>query len=215
MKPLKYLFLLCAFPVMSIHSQTIGQMAPEKEPVIFPKNSLGIDFIFSEGGFGLGTFYRREISPSLTFFTDISMSEAKDEHEIEYIDYWGNTIVIGKKNRVFLVPWNFGLQQRLFRKSLADNLRPYINFGVGPAMVFTTPYEKEFFSSFSKAHANYTAGGYIGLGANFGLDKNSLLGLNIRYYYIRFFDKGVESLEGRYQKTLGGFFLTLNLGTMY
>ena len=202
-------------PLVFSNAQQLGEMAKEKPPEIFPPRSIGIDFMFGEGGFGFGTFYRYNLSQSLTLFSDISISESKDESEMEYIDYWGQTYTPGKKNRVFLIPLSLGLQQRLFENVITDNLRPYINFGFGPAMVVTTPYEKEFFSSFSQAHAQYTIGGYIGLGANFGLDKSSLVGINLRYYVIKFFSKGVESLYDRYQKNLGGFYLTINLGLMY
>ena len=139
----------------------------------------------------------------------------KDDKEIESYDYWGNPITYGKKNRIFLLPLNFGVQFRLFKDDISDNLRPYINFGIGPSMALTTPYEKEFFSAFGKAQLKYAAGGYIGLGANFGLDKSSLLGFNLRYYIINFFDAGVESLYNRYNKSLGGFYLTINIGKMY
>ncbi len=211
----KILFAIILIPFLSLNAQKIGEMAPERTPQVFPLRTWGVDFMFSEGGFGLGTFFRYRLSSTLTAFTDISISESKDQREVEYFDYWGNKIVPNKKNRVFLLPLNFGLQQRLFSKTLADNLRPYVNFGAGPTMVFTTPYEKEFFSSFSKAHAKYTLGGYVGIGANFGSDKSNLVGINVRYYMIHFFDEGVESLENRYQKTLGGFFLTINIGMMY
>jgi len=196
-------------------AQTIGEMAPEKQAEIFPRNAWGVDIMFGEGGVGLGTFYRKEIGNNFTFFSDFSFSETKDEKEVETYDYWGNPITYGKKNRVFLMPLNFGLQYRLFKEDISDNLRPYLNFGVGPSMVMTTPYEKEFFSSFGKAQLKYAAGGYIGLGANFGLDKSALIGFNLRYYIIHFFDKGVESLYDRYNKDLGGFYLTINIGSMY
>jgi len=55
----------------------------------------------------------------------------------------------------------------------------------------------------------------VGVGANFGLDQSRLLGINIRYYVIRFFNEGVEGLEGSYLKNLGGFYVTLNIGSMY
>lgn len=197
------------------NAQTIGEMAPEKQAEIFPRNAWGVDIMFGEGGVGLGTFYRKEIGNNFTFFSDFSFSETKDEKEVETYDYWGNPITYGKKNRVFLMPLNFGLQYRLFKEDISDNLRPYLNFGVGPSMVMTTPYEKEFFSSFGKAQLKYAAGGYIGLGANFGLDKSALIGFNLRYYIIHFFDKGVESLYDRYNKDLGGFYLTINIGSMY
>ncbi|RJP65100.1 MAG: hypothetical protein C4539_13790 [Ignavibacteriales bacterium] len=209
------LLIMLFLPIAFLNAQQLGEMAPEKPREIFPDKSIGLDFMFTEGGFGLGSFFRHNLTNSLSFFTDISFSEGKDSREVEYVTYWGETYTPGKKNRIFLVPLNFGLQQRLFENVITDNLRPYINFGVGPSMIVTTPYDREFFNSFSKAQARYTLGGYIGIGANFGLDKSSLLGINIRYYEIRFFDKGVESLDGIYQKSLGGFFFTINIGIMY
>lgn len=206
---------LLFIPFLAVSPQGIGEMAPEKPAEIFPDNAFGLDIMFSEGGFGLGTFYRRQLSQTFTVFTDFSISESKDENEFEYIDYYGNTFTVGKKNRVFLLPLNFGMQYRLFSETIYDNLRPYINAGVGPTMVLTTPYDEEFFSAFGRGQAHYALGSYIGFGANFGLDKSSLIGINMRYYMIRFFDEGVESLEGRFKKNLGGFYLTINIGMMY
>lgn len=207
--------IILFLPFLCISAQKIGELAPEKPPETFPVNSWGVDFMFSEGGFGLGTFFRHNFTTTLTGFADFSISEAKDENEIEYYDYFGQPYVIGKKNRIFLLPVNFGLQQRLFEGVITDNLRPYINAGIGPAMVVTTPYADEFFSAFGKAQAKYTGGGYFGIGANFGTDKSSLLGINLRYYIIHFFNQGVEGLENKYMKDLGGFYLTINLGIMY
>jgi hypothetical protein len=87
-------------------------------------------------------------------------------------------------------------------------------------MVVTTPFAREFFNAFGKAQARYTVGGYFGIGANFGLDKSSLVGLNIRYYVIHFFSRGVEIMDpavtgGRLENDLGGIFITLNIGMMY
>lgn len=210
-----FITAIILIPFVFSNAQQLGEMAKEKPPEIFPPRSYGIDIMFSEGGFGLGTFYRYNLSQTLTVFSDISFSEAKDPNEVQYVDYYGNTYTPGKVNRVFLVPLNFGVQQRLFENSIMDNLRPYINIGIGPSMVVTTPYSMEYFSSFSKAHALYTLGGYVGIGANFGLDRTSLVGINIRYYEIKFFGKGVESLANQYQTSLGGIFLTINLGIMY
>jgi hypothetical protein len=145
----------------------------------------------------------------------MSISEAKDEREFEYIDIFGNTFTIGKKNRVFQIPLNFGAHLRLFEKELTDNLRPYLNVGVGPTIVLTTPYAEEFFHAFSNTEMKVAAGGYVGFGANFGLDESSLLGLNFRYYLIKFFDEGVESLAGRFKDRIGGFYVTVNFGFMY
>jgi hypothetical protein len=218
---MKYLIIaaILIIPCLNIKAQGIGELAPEKAPVIFPKNAFGLDLIFSEGGFGLGTFYRRTVSDEITVFTDFSISEAKDPQEFSYsyIDYYGytQTETPGKLNRAFILPLNFGMQYRLFENVIFDNLRPYLDAAVGPAMVVTTPYEREFFNAFGKAQARYTLGGYFGIGANFGLDKSSLIGLNIRYYVIHFFNQGIEIMNGRLENDLGGVFITLNIGMMY
>jgi hypothetical protein len=214
---MKYLIIaaILIIPSLNLKAQGIGELAPEKPPMVFPKNAFGLDLIFSEGGFGLGTFYRRAVSEDVTLFTDFSISEAKDPQEFTYIDYYGNTYTPDKVNRAFIFPINFGMQYRLFEKVIFDNLRPYINAAVGPSIVVTTPYDREFFNAFKYAHARYTIGGYFGLGANFGLDKSSLVGLNIRYYVIHFFNQGVEILSGRLENDLGGIFITLNIGMMY
>jgi hypothetical protein len=211
----KIIILLALFPFFLTNAQEIGKVVPEKEPEIFPDNAYGLDIMFGEGGPGLGAFYRHQLSRKFTLFTDISLSETKDEKEFEYIDYFGNTFTIGKKNRVFSIPVMAGLQYRLFENSINDNLRPYVNLGLGPTIVMTTPYSVEYFSAFGKAKLKYALGGYIGFGANFGLDKTNLLGINFRYYLIHFFDEGVESLYDKYRKNIGTFYVTLNLGLMY
>lgn len=214
----KILIFILFLSISKIYSQGIGEIVPDKEPIKFPKNALGFDIMFSEGGFGLGGFYRKSITDDFSYFIDLSFSEAKDEKEIEYIDFYdpyGRVYVLGKKNRIFLIPINVGLNYRLFRKSITDNLRPYINFGVGPSFVITTPYEREFFNSFKHATNYITAGGYIGIGANFGVDQKHLIGVNIRYLNVHFFSKGVEGLQNRFKKDLGGIYITINIGTMY
>ena len=207
--------ILFSIPTSFLFAQEIGEIAPPKPPEIFPSNAWGFDLMIGESGFGVGGFYRKQLSTKFTLFADVSISEAKDEREVEYIDYYGQTFTIGKKNRVFQIPFNFGAQYRLFENELADNLRPYINVGVGPTIALTSPYAEEFFRAFSYAQTHYALGGYAGFGANFGLDKNNLIGLNVRYYYIEFLDEGVEILNGRFKDYIGGFYITLNFGFMY
>ena len=209
-----FLFII-AIPFASMQSQGIGELAPPKPLEVFPSNAWGMDIMFGDAGFGLGTFFRKQLDVKWTAFADLSFSETKDEREFEYIDYFGQVFTVGKKNRVFQMPLNFGVHYRLFEDLIADNLRPYLSAGVGPTLIITTPYELEFFNSFGKAQAKLAGGGYIGFGADFGLDKSSLVGINIRYYYTKLFKGGVESLAGREKTEIQGFFITLNLGMMY
>ena len=206
--------VILLIPFLNINSQGIGEIAPPKPPMVFPPKAWGFDLMIGESGFGLGGFYRFNMNDPLSFFTDISFSEAKDDREFEYIDYFGNTYTVGKENRIFQIPLNIGAQYRLFANELTDNLRPYINAGVGPALVITTPYSEEFFKAFGDAQFRIAVGGYIGFGANFGVDTSNLIGLNFRYYYIQFFDHGVSSLQNKPKSSIGGFFVTINFGFM-
>jgi hypothetical protein len=217
MKNLLYIFIITSiFFTTENYSQAIGEVVPEKQPEVFPSNAWGMDIMVGDAGFGLGTFLRKQLDLKWTATADISVSEAKDDREFEFYDYYlGTFVTANKKNRIFQIPLNFGLQYRLFENEITDNLRPYLNAAVGPTLLITTPYSEEFFSAFGKAQAKYALGGYVGLGANFGLDKSSLVGVNIRYYYSQILGDGVESLQGKVKKNIQGFFITLNLGLMY
>ncbi|OGU64654.1 MAG: hypothetical protein A2499_01775 [Stygiobacter sp. RIFOXYC12_FULL_38_8] len=206
------LLLLSSF----LMAQQIGQFAPDKAPISFPSNSWGADIMFGEGGFGLGTFYKRAITKEITGFVDLSISETKDDREIEYYDpYYGTSYSPFKVNRSLLMPLNFGAQIRLFDEVLSENLRPYVMAGVGPTFVITTPYEEEFFSSFKHAKMHYAAGGYVGFGAYFGESTSNLIGINVRYYYTHLFGGGIENLVGQFRNNFGHFYLSLNVGVMY
>src|SRR5690606_10723647 len=126
---------LMSFFVQNNYAQGVGELAPPKPLEIFPSNSWGIDIMFGDAGFGLGTFLRKQFDVKWSAFADISFSETKDEREFEYIDYFGNIFTIGKKNRVFQVPLNFGAHYRIFENTVADNLRPYLSAGVGPTII--------------------------------------------------------------------------------
>lgn len=207
--------ILLLIPVLFVYGQKIGEVAPEKPPGKFPTNAWGMDVMFSDGGFGIGTFFRKTFSTKLKGFIDLSFSESKNQREFEYFDYYGRSIVVGKENRVFLLPLNVGIHYRIFEKELTDNLRPYFMAGIGPTLAISTPYGEEVFSSFQKAEFHLAAGGYIGFGADFGLSKSNLIGINMRYYYMKFVTEGVEHLTGQVKDEIGAFYIILNIGLMY
>jgi hypothetical protein len=201
------------------------------------RNVWSLDILVSNDGFGLGTIYRRTFTNELSGFLSLSISESKDEREVEYVDpYYYQTVVPGKLNRFLVLPLVAGIQYRLFRDDIVDTFRPFVNAGVGPTMIFQMPFVEltrldggaiqakpiEFFNSIGKGHPNYTASAFIGFGANFGGNKSSVFGVNFRYYFTYVFDEGLPSMfdlrtgEVRATKTnFGGFFITLNVGMAY
>jgi len=219
MKKFKYILIFILFAGCTF-AQKIGKLAPEKPSVKFPSNAWGVDLLFSEGGFGLGTFYRKAYSQNLTGFVDFSISESKEEREIEFLNVFGNRVVRNKKNRALLLPLNFGVQYRLFTESLTDNFRPYITSAIGPSMVLESPFLKnrrqiDFFEAFKYARMKYTVGGYVGIGSNIGLSQSHLLSISLRYYIIHLLGKGIENLDGKYRKNLSSIYISISIGMRY
>ena len=193
------------------------QITPEQ--TAYRADAGGVEILLSNNGYGLGGFYRRQYSEELFGILSIGFSEVNDPNEVEEVDIYGQTYVPGKINRFLLIPLHAGVQYRLFADDIVDNFRPYVNAAVGPTMVFTTPYAREFFNSIGYGQAHYTAGGYVGLGAFFGSDRSTLTGINIRYYF-EYFQRGIDSMQNddgsiEKMKDFGGFSITLNFGELF
>jgi hypothetical protein len=196
------------------------------------RSAWGIDLMLSNNGFGAGVFYRHEFSDVLAGFVQLAISDVKDDSEVEYVDpYTGTSYTPGKINRLMLFPLTIGMQYRLFRETIADNFRPYISTGLGPSMIMVAPYSTprpvyiegqgtftfydqiDFFDSLKKAQMKLAFGAYVGAGAYFGANSGTLTGVSIRYYYIPY-APGIESLENVKIKRFGGFYITLNFGSL-
>jgi len=177
-------------------------------------NALGLDFLVSNGGFGLGSFYRHEYNDEFSAFIDFSISEAKDDDEVQFYDFYGRSYTVGKVNRFLVLPLFLGVQKRLFKEEILDNFRPYISAAAGPSLIYVFPEKLEYFNAIGKGHPEYTFGGYVGLGAYFGTETSNILGLNLRYYFVPY-PAGIEGLEGVLKKQFGGFFITLNFGNAW
>ncbi|HTR80941.1 MAG TPA: hypothetical protein VMM58_04860 [Bacteroidota bacterium] len=181
-------------------------------------DAWGVDVLISNNGFGLGGFLRHQYSEDLYGTLNLGISESKDDNEVEYVTYYGETYVPGKINRFIFVPLHVGVEYRLFADDIVDNFRPYVNAALGPSLVFSSPYDREFFNSIGYGQAHYSVGGFVGFGAFFGSEE-TLSGVNIRYY-VEPFHGGIDSMmrdDGSIEKKkdFGGFFITLNFGSLF
>ncbi len=185
------------------------------------RNIYGLDVLFSNNGFGLGFFFRKEFSRTLQGFMSLAISEAKDNNEIEYYDpYTYQPITPNKINRFLVFPLTFGIQYRLFEDDILDNFRPYISGGIGPAVVLSSPYEKEFFNSLGYAQAHWTFNTFVGGGAFFGNEQGNIMGVSFRYYWIPILG-GIPSMldpnSGTETKKsdFGGFIISINFASSF
>jgi hypothetical protein len=173
----------------------------------------GADVLFSSNGFGFGGFYHRFFSETTTGFINLGISGARNSDEFEeYNPYTQQTFVRNKVNRLYIFPLTLGVQYRLFADKIAETLRPHLSAGIGTTFILATPYSREFFSAFGHADGYTRFGAFIGIGANFGNSPKSLMGVNIRYYFIPFGGNGLESIRDLPISDFGGLFLTLSVG---
>lgn len=202
------------------------------------RNALGLLLSISGDGFGMGGIYRRTLNDDLYAFVTLGVHGSKDDREVERVDpFTGTTYVPGKLNRFIVVPMVFGLERRLFREEILDNFRPYLNVGVGPAMIYAAPYTDiiynenggvseyrpvEFFNSLSRGQAHWTVTALIGAGAFFGSERSSLMGLHFSYSFTYLLEGGIPSLYDPStgavvgtKESFGGFSITLTIGTSY
>jgi hypothetical protein len=193
-------------------------------------NAWGIDLLMSNNGVGFGAFYRHEMSDELSWMVNLAISDVKDDAEFERYDYYGQSFIPGKKNRLLLIPLVFSMQYRLFKDDIVDNFRPFITAGLGPTMIFVSPYttgeikydaygqpykdKLDFFTSLKYGRPRYTLGGFIGVGSYFGMESGTMSGISIKYFLAPFRD-GIEVMEGGYTKNFGGLFITLTFGSMF
>jgi hypothetical protein len=201
------------------------------------RNSWGLDIMASNGGFGAGLFFRRELSPDLSWFTTLSIAEAKDDREIERIDPWtGMTYTPGKLSRFLVIPLVGGIQYRLFREEIVETFRPFVNAAVGPTIVYAMPYQTlthgadgyvdveqvDFFKAIGRGQAHHTVGGYVGFGANFGPERGSVFSVNFRYYLVYLLSGALPSTYNLYtgeiagtKKEFGGIAITISFGSSF
>ncbi|MBE0642880.1 MAG: outer membrane beta-barrel protein [Bacteroidetes bacterium] len=189
-------------------------------------HAWGGDIMIGTDGFGLGFFYSYAFNDVLSSFANISLTEAKDNNQRDYIDPYFGQISPYKVNYVFRVPLFFGLQYRLFKDDIVENFRPFINGGAGPVLLFVSPVDGDMFSSlFGGGTSHYTFGGFVGAGAQFGFDRSSIFGVNIRYMIIPVPDgiSGVgipdqdnpEILIPTPLDNANGFYIAINFGTTF
>jgi len=179
--------------------------------------AFGFDLLFSGHGFGGGLFYDRKVTENLTLFASFHISGARnsDEFESEWDPEKRTYVVPNKVNRLFMFPLYVGANYYVFTEELTKSLMPFISVGVGPTFILSTPYEKEFFSSFSYSTSYTRFGSYIGIGADVGGASESLMSVNIKYYYIPFGGEGLESIKKLPITDFGGIFLTLSVGMRF
>lgn len=168
-------------------------------------NSVGINGSINDYGFGLGLYYRRNLTGDLSALISFDFGSGKGPKEFGLDDQV-------KINRIYVMPLMASLQYRLFNGALGEGLRPYVTTGAGPAFVATTDASREFFSALFHPKFTTTFGGFFGIGANFGSDPKTTFGASLKYYIIPYRSPGIESTQGHFLTDFSGAALTITYG---
>ena len=102
-------------------------------------NALSFGLTLNNFGFGLGTEYRRVISPMSEFVLDFQLTALRDITEQNY-QFFGQQIIPNKRNRIMSFPLIAGFKQRLFAESISDNFRLYVSGMGGATAAYVYPY---------------------------------------------------------------------------
>jgi len=179
----------------------------------FFNTALGFNMKLSSHGFGAGGFHSWMLSNKIESSISFYISGARKSDEIEYYDYQtGQIFIPGKINRLYLIPITLSIKYHLFNEQLDNTFKPYIDFGVGPSLILSNPYQYEFFSALKYTRLYTRFGTYLGFGSYLMSTEKSLMGIDARYYYIPFGGDGIESIVALPIKDFGGLFLSLSIG---
>lgn len=195
--------------------QPAGAQATEEAPSD-PEgygSGFGAEILLTNSGFGLGGYYHRSVTDATSFMAEFSLGAGKDERELKFFRF-GSSYIPKKANYLLMMPIQVGATHRLFRDTIEDNFRPYVQITAGPTFGWEYPYfndvnrngkydagEEQTYDSIGalpKGDFRFGLGGTIAIGAHFGSSKKVAQGIRIGYSITRFFE-GIQLLEPEVQ----------------
>ena len=202
----RYKYIVVILILVANFAFAVGtQINPDpKMPKKEPRNKWGVGVIYSDKGYGIAGSYYAPISNSSDFYLNLGITGVSDNREFEFYDYYGNSYIDGKVNRVFLIPLNIGVQHYMFKEDIESDFKPFVSIGATPALVLTNPYDKAYFKAFGYFNSAFAMGGYVGAGFEYQQSKNIAFSLNLRYYYLPVVVGSVTSLVNNPMKDVGG-----------
>ena len=104
-------------------------------------SSTALALRLSEDGLGAGAEARTRLTDDLSFVFETALAAARDEREQQFfVGLLGETVTPLKRSYAVLVPLHLGLERRLFRQAVEDNVRPFVALTAGPTFAVQWPY---------------------------------------------------------------------------
>lgn len=197
------LFVLTAIPELAFSQSNTNTKIKYKEKE--PRNIWGLGLSYAENGFGPSVSIYAPLGYSTDVSFNLTFSGVTDDREIERYDVFGNSVTYDKINRVFMMPLSIGIKKQLFKDDIEGDFIPVLNLGISPTLIFTNPYNRNFFSALGYTDTHFGFGGYGGIGVNFKQSKSVSMSVNLNYCYIPVIGNDVQSLKYNTIDNVGGF----------
>lgn len=131
---------------------------------------------------GGGSFqYQWPLKEHLTATLDFSLIYL--DFDNPFLPFYKSTY---RRSDVMLAPFFLGLRRNVLHNNFDESILPYVQIGAGPIAGFNFPYGYGFWQTLEHTAVTWTVGGFIGLGANFGLSKKYVGGVDVRYNIMPF-----------------------------
>ncbi len=230
------LMLLVASTVPTIYAQNTDTR--DRNPY---GTGIGGQVLLTNSGFGLGGYYQRAVSPSVSIMAELSFGAGKDSREVAFFNQFGQRDIPNKANYLHMLTFHAGVRKRLFESSIEENFRPFFQFSFGPTLGWESPYfldcngdgifnprvdcdedgtdtdERTFdvFSALPKGNARFGMGGNFAIGAFFGRSRAVSQGIRFGYTFTYFTD-GIQLLEQQpAQRFFGTPSITIIFGKLF
>lgn len=173
--------------------------------------SWAVGIMYAENGFGLYGTYSKRTGRITSAVIKLSVSGVSDPNEVEYYDYYGNSYVRDKINRVFASTLSIGIKHNIFFDDLEGNFKPYIKGGIAPTLILMTPYDRGFFNAFAYSQTSFGLGVFGGLGIEYYESRSLGMSLGLEYYYTPILGKEVSSIQNKAINNVGGLQFCFNV----
>ncbi len=207
-------------PTEALSDDTLYIFEPSKSLLTSTSQSGGSAIMYgptvaiSGSGYAGGAFYQIDLWENTSLAADFVISAARRSAEFEIQD-GKYTYVPNKVHRVLVLPFMLSVTRVLFADAMTQNMRPYVNAGMGANWVLVgsyDPYSNDFFQSIGSALSFVRPGGFLGCGALIRNTEKTYINFAVRYYVLPYGGDGVESVRNLPMKDFNGLFLSLSVG---
>lgn len=183
------------------------------------RNGLGVNIVINNFGYGLKGIYSRIVAPYTEVYFSTGITGLRNVSEQSFQDFFtGQQIIPNKYNRAIGFPFQLGIKQRIFARSVEDNFRVFVSANGGPALAFIYPYfddinengfrdvvldefdqpqvepVNDFFTGWSEGGSQWGITGELKIGIDFGSGFTSLTRVEFGYFFYWFRD-GIQMME--------------------